>query len=188
MADGAPFSRPLTTMRLLAVLVVIPVVIFGALVLTTNVFRPAPAADRLPGVSVRVTGHSTEDLGDRRHRLRLSVKIDSRTDIDECLGFTLDEPFAGRLMTPESGACLRPKAGRQIAALTFDKLTDDDLAFTAHTLVWGIPGGRCGPILEAFGVCVVEQAGTADFELPGRAIFPSFGSFGPLFSFYSLPP
>jgi hypothetical protein len=54
------------------------------------------------------------------------------------------------------------------------------------------PGGRRGPILELFGVCVVEQAGTADFELPRPAGMPSFGpigsfarfgSFVPLFSF-----
>ena len=62
----------------------------------------------------------------------------------------------------------------------------DDLAFPSHTLVWGIPGGRCGPILEVFGVCVVDQAGTADFELPSKNPLPSFapfGSFVPLFSF-----
>jgi hypothetical protein len=58
----------------------------------------------------------------------------------------------------------------------------------ASRAVWGIPGGRCGPIREAFGVCVVDQAGTADCDLPGQNIFPSFGSFGPLISFYSLPP
>jgi hypothetical protein len=155
----------------------------GALVLTTNVFRPAAAVDRLRGVNVAVTGHSTEDLGDHRHRLRLTVVIDSQTDIDECLAFALDEPFAARRMQPESGACLKPRAGRQTAMLTFDTLTDDDLTFPSHTMVWGIPGGRCGPVFEAFGVCVVDQAGTADFSLPTKTVFPSFGTFGPLFSF-----
>jgi hypothetical protein len=70
--------------------------------------------------------------------------------------------------------------------LAFEHLTDDDLAFPSHTLVWGIPGGRCGPILLLFGVCVVEQAGTADLELPQRNPLPTLfpiGSLGPLFSF-----
>ena len=175
-------------MRLLTLLVAVLALGFGAIVLSTNVLRPAPAADRLAGVSVVVTGHSTEDLGDKRHRLRLAVQIDSAADIDECLGFTLDEPFAGRRMAAEAAPCLRPRAGQQTGALTFDRLTDDDLLFPAHTLVWGIPGGRCGPILEAFGVCVVDQAGTADFELPTRNVLPSFGSFGPLVSFFSFAP
>lgn len=70
------------------------------------------------------------------------------------------------------------------------QLTADDLAFPSHTLVWGIPGGRCGPIFEAFGVCVVEQAGTAKLQLPSRSVLPSIGplgSFFPLFSFEPLP-
>lgn len=60
-------------------------------------------------------------------------------------------------------------------------------------LVWGIAGGRCGPILELVGVCVVDQAGTLDLALPrpsGLPTFP-FGSFPlgsfPLFSFEPLP-
>jgi hypothetical protein len=86
-------------------------------------------------------------------------------------------------MQVDSVDCVRPVTGRQLANLVFDRLTDDDLTFQSHTLVWGVPGGRCGPILEAFGVCVVDMAGTADFELPSKTVLPSFGSFGPLFSF-----
>jgi hypothetical protein len=178
-------------MRPVVVLFALLAIGSGAIVLSTNVFRPAAAADRLRGVRVAVTGHSTDDLGDHRHRLRLTIAIDSQTDIDQCIGFTLDEPFAGRWMQPESGTCLKPVPGRQTAVVTFDTLTDDDLTFPSHTLVWGIPGGRCGPILETVGVCVVDEAGTADFTLPSKTVLPTFGTFGPLFSFgpyFSLAP
>jgi hypothetical protein len=72
--------------------------------------------------------------------------------------------------------------------LTFDKATDDDLSFPEHTVVWGIPGGRCGPLLELFGVCVVEQAGTADLELPSRNPLPTFGPIRSLFPMFSFDP
>jgi hypothetical protein len=160
----------------------------GAVILSTTVFRPAAAADRLPGVRIAVTRNATEDLGDRRHLLTLTIQLDSATDIDQCLGFTLDEPSAGRRMQAADGSCLRPTTGRHTVRLVFDQLTDDDLLFPDHTLVWGIPGGRFGPIFEAFGACVVEQAGTADFSLPTKNLFPSFASFGPLWSFFSFPP
>ena len=83
-----------------------------------------------------------------------------------------------------TGSCVQPRIRPQTVALVYEHLTSDDLAFPSHTLVWGIPGGRCGPVLELFGVCVVEQAGTADFDLPSKHVLPSwapFGSFKPLF-------
>ena len=181
-------------MRLLAALAILLAIPFVAIVAVTNIARPAAAADRLLGVGVIVTSQSTEDLGAKLHRLRLTVDVTSATEIEECLGFTLDEPFAGRRLQPEGGGCVKPRLGLETARLVFDRLTDDDLAFPSHTLVWGIPGGRCGPILELFGVCVVDQAGTADFELPSKNPLPSFapfGSFAPLFSFgpyFSLEP
>ena len=181
-------------MRLLAALAILLAIPFVAIVAVTNIARPAAAADRLHGVGVIVTSQSTEDLGAKLHRLRLTVDVTSATEIEECLGFTLDEPFAGRRLRPEGGGCVKPRPGLETARLVFDRLTDDDLAFPSHTLVWGIPGGRCGPILELFGVCVVDQAGTADFELPSKNPLPSFapfGSFAPLFSFgphFSLEP
>jgi hypothetical protein len=55
-------------------------------------------------------------------------------------------------------------------------------------VVWGIAGGRCGPILELVGACVVDQAGTADLELPVRSALPSFGPIGSLFPLFSFPP
>ena len=180
-------------MRLLALLGALVVTAFCAVVLLTNVVRPAAAADRLHGVSVVVTGQTTEDLGGGRHRLRLTADVSSSSAVGECLGFALDEPFRSRRMEAEGG-CVRPMAGLETIHLTYDALTDDDLAFPSHTLVWGIPGGRCGPILEAFGVCVVEQAGTADVQLPTKNPLPSWGplgSFTPLFSFgpfYSIEP
>ena len=163
-----------------------------AIVLMTNVFRPAPADHRLAGVHVAIAGYTIDELPDDAHRLNLRVTLTSATDLNECVAFTLDQPFAGRRLQPLSADCPRPRAGSKTVSLKFEKLTDDDLSFPSHTLVWGIPGGRCGPILELFGVCVVEQAGTADFELPRPAgmptfgpigSFPPFGSFGPLFSF-----
>jgi len=171
-------------MRLLIVLMVVLAMPFVWIVLVTNVFRPPPAADRLAGVHVRVASYWIDDLAAGRRRLKLTVAVTSLRDIDECLGFTLDEPFAGRRMASITGTCVKPRAQSQNVVLTYDGLTEDDLTFASHTLVWGIPGGRCGPLLEVFGVCVVEQAGTADFELPTKNPLPSFkgfGSFEPLF-------
>jgi hypothetical protein len=173
-------------MRLLAALAILLAIPFVAIVAVTNIARPAAAADRLRGVGVVVTSQSTEDLGAKLHRLRLTVDVTSATDIQECLGFAVDEPFAGRRLQREGGGCVKPRSGLETVRLVFDRLTDDDLVFPSHTLVWGIPGGRCGPILELFGVCVVDQAGTADFELPSKNPLPSFapfGSFAPLSSF-----
>jgi hypothetical protein len=156
--------------------------------LTTNVFSPAPAEARLAGVRVSVIGHTVEDLADDRHRLNVTVRVTSPRDVAECLGFALDQPFAGRRLEPLSGVCPRPRAGESLVTLTFDKATDDDLLFAEHTVVWGIPGGRCGPILELFGVCVIEQAGTADVVLPDRNPLPTFGPIGSLFPLLSFDP
>src|SRR4029078_2476668 len=117
----------------------------------------------------------------------LIVRLTSVKDLDECVGFTLDEPFAGRRLTTATGSCARPRAGTSTVELRF-QLTDDDLAFPSHTVVWGIPSCRCGPILEAFGVCVVEQVGTAKVELPSRSVLPSLGPLGSFFPLFSFPP
>jgi hypothetical protein len=179
-------------MRLVALGGVVLNALAGAVVLGTNVFRPPPARDRLAGVAVAVAGYTVEDLGGGRHRLHLQVAVTGSRDLDECMAFALDEPFAGRRLDVESGTCVRPRNGIQTVALRFEHLSDDDLAFPSHTLVWGVPGGRCGPILELFGVCVVDQAGTASVELPPHSVLPSFGpigSFGLLGSFplFSTP-
>jgi xanthosine utilization system XapX-like protein len=173
-------------MRLISLGVGVLVGLLAAVVVATNVFKPPAAATRLAGVSVAVIGYTISDLGDRRHRLNLTVTLTSVRDLPECIGFTLDEPFAGRRLDPLPASCVRPVAGRKTVQLMFDGLTDDDLTFPSHTVVWGIPGGRCGPILGLFGVCVVDQAGTAELKLPSRSTLPTFGplgSFLPLFSF-----
>jgi hypothetical protein len=179
-------------MRFLLFLAALPIIGLLGIVLVTNVFRPPPAADRLAGLQVAVTGYTIDDLGADRHRLNLWVRMTSPAAIDECVAFTLDEPFASRRLVPIDGVCRRPQAGSVTVQVRLDQLTKDDLAFPSHTLVWGVPGGRCGPVLEAFGVCVVEQAGTADVRLPPApgtpsfgpvGSFPPFGSFVPLFSF-----
>ena len=165
--------------------------VFAAVVLSTTVFRPAAAEDRLAGVHVAVRGYTVEDLDDDRHRLALTVAVTSERDVAECLAFALDQPFRHRRMDTTDGACVRPMAGSETAELVFDGLTDDDLLFPAHSVVWGVPGGRCGIVLELFGVCVVDFAGTADFELPSQNAFPSvepFGSFGPLIPLFSFEP
>jgi hypothetical protein len=77
---------------------------FAAVVLTTNVFRPPPAADRLAGVTVSVAGYTIEDIDRTHHRLHLRVAVASIRDLADCLGFTLDEPFAGRRIDTASGA------------------------------------------------------------------------------------
>jgi len=160
----------------------------AAFLIVSGVFRPPPAATRLAGVSVAVQDVAVDDLPGGRHTLRLQIRVVSARDIDECLGFTLDEPFAGRRLGPASGDCVRPRRPDQTAFLVFDRLTADDLLFPAHTLVWGIPGGRCGLVMEAFGVCVVESAGTVDVELPHKSLMPSIGPIGPLFPFGSPSP
>jgi hypothetical protein len=157
---------------------------FVAFVISQNVFRPPPAADRLAGVSVAVSGYTINDLPGDRHRLVLLLAVTSARDVDDCVGFALDEPFANRRMTAGAGGCWRPRQGTVKVPVTFDGLSDDDLAFPSHTIVWGIPGGRCGLILETFGVCVVEQAGTAALELPSHSVVPTFRpgeTLGPIF-------
>jgi hypothetical protein len=154
----------------------------GYLITTNTIFRPPPAGDRLAGVHVRVASYTIDALPNAGHRLHLQVVVTSLRNLDDCLGFTLDEPFAGRRVDTLGGICVKPGVRPQQVPLVYDHLTSDDLAFPSHTLVWGIPGGRCGLVLELFGVCVVEQAGTAGFELPDSGpSFPPFGSFGPLF-------
>jgi hypothetical protein len=171
-------------MRVLAGLII---GIFVAIVLATNVFRPAPAAERLAGVSVAVAGYTIVPQPSDRNELFLTVNVTSARDIDECLGFTLDLPFAGRRMTTADGSCARPQSGSSKVTLRY-QLTADDTTFPSHTLVWGIPGGRCGPIFELFGVCVVDQAGTAELELPAKSVLPSIGPLGSFFLLFSFPP
>ena len=171
-------------MRLLAVLVI---GIFVAIVLATNVFRPAPAADRLAGVSVAVAGYTIVPQPSDRNELHLTVTLASARNLDECVGFTLDLPFAGRRLTTADGSCVRPRAGYSTVELRY-QLTEDDEAFPSHVLVWGIPGGRCGPILELTGVCVLDQAGTTPLELPARQVLPSLGPIGSWFPLFSFAP
>jgi hypothetical protein len=162
------------------------VIVLGAVALSNTVFRPAPAATRLAGVSVQWVDFHITDLDAGRHRLDLTVRLHSPWPIDQCVAFALDGPFAGRRLEPASGSCPKPVAGDQDVALTFDRLTDSDVSFPSHTIVWGVPGGRCGIVFELFGVCVVDQAGTVPLELPRPSSLPSFGpigSFLPIFSF-----
>jgi hypothetical protein len=157
---------------------------FAAFVISQNVLRPPPAADRLAGVTVAVAGYTINELPGDRHRLVLSLTLTSARDVDDCVGFALDEPFANRRMIAGASGCWRPRHGTANVPVTFDGLSDDDLAFPSHTIVWGIPGGRCGLILETFGVCVVEQAGTIDLELPSHSVVPTLRpgqTIGPLF-------
>ena len=180
-------------MRVLGVLAAFSgVIVIGTFALTNTIFRPAPAADRLAGVTVHWVEFHIDDLDAGKHRLNLTVRLTSDRAIDACVGFALDEPFAGRRLEPASGVCPKPVVGDQDIELTTDRLTDDDVTFTSHTIVWGIPGGRCGIVMEAVGVCVVEQAGTVPIEFPrpsGQPTFPSFDSFIPIpiFSFGPLP-
>jgi len=142
-------------------------------------------------VSVIVIGYVIDGLPNAKHRLRLTVNLSSPTDIDQCVGFTLDERFGGRRLETLDGQCPRPRTGTTKIGLTLDKLTSDDLAYPEHTVVWGVPGGRCGFVLEAFGVCVVEQTGTAGLKLPSRNALPTIGpigTFGPLVPLYSFSP
>jgi hypothetical protein len=163
-----------------AVLVVAAVAIF----LTSPIFQPPPAKEVLAGVSVVLGGFRLTDRGDDKHGVHVDLAVASSRDVDACLAFTLDEPFAGRRMkaTDSSVDCIRPTAGTATIGLDFDELTDIDLMSTSHVVVWGVRGGRCNLLLQATGVCVVEQAGTVAVEFPPAPGLPSFPPFG------SLPP
>src|SRR5262245_14564022 len=134
-----------------AVVVAAVVLVF----LNSPVFAPPPAATRLAGVSVVLDGFHVTDLGEDRHNLRLDLEIASASDINTCLGFALDQPFAGRRLTRSDpvGGCIRPAAGANAVSVDFDGLTETDLQFPEHTLVWGVDGGRCNLLMQAFGVC-----------------------------------
>lgn len=191
--DPIPVSRGGTAgaMRLAILATAVVVGALAAVILSNTALAPPPADERLAGVSVAVSGYTIEELGDDRHRLAMTVAVTSERDLDECLAFALDQPFRHRRIDTADGECLRPEGGQHMASLVFDDLTDDDLLFPSHSLVWGVAGGRCGIILELMGVCVVDFAGTADFELPSQNPFPSFepfGSFGPLVPLFSFAP
>src|SRR4026208_251129 len=84
----------------------------------------APTGGPAPrGVSVIVIGYVIDGLPNAKHRLRLTVNLSSPTDIDQCVGFTLDEPFGGRRLETLDGQCPRPRTGTTKIGLAFDKLT-----------------------------------------------------------------
>ncbi len=177
-------------MRLFTSALTLLAAVIVALVLGNTVLQSPPASSRLAGVSVAVTGYTIHKLGDNRDRLTLGIRVMSMRDLDECLGFTFDEPFGSRRFSDPPTGCVEPRTAATAAQVVFDGLTDDDLTFPSHTLVWGIPGGRCGMIMNALGVCVIEQAGTATMQLPWKSPFPTFGpigSFAPIFSFEPYP-
>jgi hypothetical protein len=173
----------------IGLLAIAAVVIF----LTSPVFQPPPARERLAGVSVALDGFQVTDLGDEKHKLRLDLAIASGRDLETCLGFALDEPFITRRMnaTDPAAGCIRPTAGLRRTSVDFDGLTEMDLMSPSHTLVWGVQGGRCHLLMQAFGLCVVEQAGTVPVELPpppGLPSFPPLGSLPPFFEPFSFEP
>jgi hypothetical protein len=178
-------------MRLAVLATMVVLGLIAVVILRTNALAPPPADVRLAGVDVAVAGYTIDDLAEGRHRLSVTLAVTSERDLDECMAFALDQAFAHRRMATAEGDCVRPVAGQRNATLTYDGLTEDDLMFPEHSIVWGVPGGRCGIVLELIGVCVVDFAGTADFELPSRSVLPSlgpFGSFGPLIPLFSFDP
>src|SRR6476619_6319303 len=66
------------------------VIVLGILALSNTVFRPAPAADRLAGVSVQWVDFHITDLDSNLHRLDLTVRLHGTFALDECVGFALD--------------------------------------------------------------------------------------------------
>lgn len=173
----------------LAVVVAAAVAIF----LTSPVFQPPPAKEVLAGVSVALGGFQLTDAGNDKHRVHIDLNVASVRDIDVCLAFALDEPFATRRLksTDPAANCIRPTAGSTSVSVDLDGLTDIDLMSTSHLVVWGVAGGRCNLVMQATGVCVVEQAGTVPVEFPpppGLPSFPPIGSFPPIFQPFSFDP
>ena len=172
-----------------AVLLVVAVAIF----LTAPAFQPPPANELLAGVSVGLGGFQLTDMSDDRHRVHIDLNVASVRDIDACLAFALDEPFATRRLqsTDPSAGCIRPTAGSTSVSMDLDGLTDVDLMSTSHLVVWGVAGGRCNLVMQAMGVCVVDQAGTVPVEFPpppGLPSFPPIGSLPPIFQPFSFDP
>jgi hypothetical protein len=174
-------------MRLVIALVGLPILVLALIVVGTRVIAGPPASERLAGVTVLVVSHSLGPRADAKQDLRIQIVVTSARSIDDCLAFTLDEPFATRRLrvTDPVDGCLRPRVGTIKATVLFDRLADDDLLSADHTLVWGVTGGKCGVILPLFGICAVDQAGTADLKLPVKwpVPFPSFGTFVPFPTF-----
>lgn len=171
-------------MRILTAIAAISVIVILALLLVGR--AGTPAAQRLSGVHVQVTSVQEVPGTAKMKRLVLGVEVSSDRDIDECLTFALDEPFAQRLFTvpATTTGCLRPRAASLDATITFDRLDDIDAMVPAHKLVWGVTGGKCGLILPLFGVCSVDTAGTVDLNLP---VTPQFPTVGPIGTFAPFP-
>lgn len=174
-------------MRLVVPLFVALGVILAAVLIVPRLFQPAPAAERLAGVTVSIVRFEVIEEFDAS-LLVVDVEITSPTDIDVCMGFALDQAFANRRLKEKDDKCVAPRAGSHAFTL-LGGLTDSDISFPSHSLVWGVAGGRCGPLFELIGACVVEFVDTIDLELPHDPVLPTFGpigSFFPIFSF-SLP-
>jgi hypothetical protein len=164
----------------LALLVAAPVLLIITVILGAQALAGPPAGERLAGVTVSITGYSLPDGADGEPDLQVQITVASLRSAQDCLAFALDQAFANRAMRvidPHDG-CIRPTPGRTNATLLFDRLTDDDRQFPSHTIVWGVKGGKCGVVLPLFGVCVVDFAGTVDFELPRPSNLPSFPPLG----------
>jgi hypothetical protein len=171
----------------LAFIVALPVLLIAGFILGARLLAGPPASERLAGVSLLIVKHYLVPGTAGKQDLQVQVVVTSSRDVDDCLAFTLDQPFGNRRMRvidPVSG-CVRPKAGTTRATVLFDRLSDDDLRYADHTLVWGVSGGKCGVILPLFGICAVDQAGTADLQLSVKSPlpFPSLGSFVPFPTF-----
>src|SRR5436190_13318553 len=69
-----------------------------------------------------------------------------------------------------------PQSGERLSKANSIRLTEHypEMAGKSPSFSYKrmLPGGRCGLILEAFGVCVVEQAGTVKLELPAHSVVP----------------
>ena len=172
-----------------ALLAAVAAVAVGAFVMLSS--KGEPASTRLLGVSVAGNGLTVRDLPGNGHELRLGIVVTSVRDIDACLAFALDEPFAGRTLhaVGVTGSCVRPRRGNFASTLVMS-VTDDDTVFTSHTLLWGLSGGQCG-LMTIFGVCAIDTAGQFPVNLPSKTRLPTFApfkTFGPLFSFAPLDP
>jgi hypothetical protein len=148
------------------------VALLAAALLVPRLLEPPPAAERLAGVSVRILDARIRAVDDQR-TLGVDLVVESPSDLQACLGFALDQPLASRRLRPTDGGCVQPRSGTRRMTLVLDRLTDTDLAFPEHTLVWGVDRGRCGPLFELVGVCVIEAAGTVPLRLPVEPPLPS---------------
>jgi hypothetical protein len=146
-----------------------------------------PAKDRLSGVTVRLASSKVATATDGRKQLWADVIVQSIRPVDECLRFTLDEPFQNRAMDAPliDGGCVKPDPLATRVTLRMPQLDEMDTYMPDHEILWGASGG-CGWVMGFMGMCAVDTVGSVPVKFPTRSLVPTLRpgyTFGPLMPF-----